>query len=330
MPGSRESMRTKCYYCDCQAIARVRYAKLSLRKSHLVEFVESRVEKAVRRYNMVKRGDKVVVAVSGGKDSVALLYIADSLAKRMEFDYIVLHIDLGIGEYSEKSRVTVEKHCRSLGADCIIIDLRRDLGFTLPDLISRLKTRRACSLCGAVKRYIMNATALGIKASSVATAHHADDMLVYLFKNFITQDYEALGKLSPVNRSIDDIVATKIKPMYEVYEKDIASYVVARGLEFTDAKCPFENMRGLELSIRRFLEEIEDKMPGMKIAILRRFAETSSQLRLWERRADISRCESCGLISRGAECTFCKVTRRAYGQPMGPLVREVIKSKYVW
>ncbi|MEM1896799.1 MAG: TIGR00269 family protein [Ignisphaera sp.] len=316
----------KCRYCDRPAVTIVRYAKLNLCTEHFSEFIESRVEETIKRYRMIKKGDRVVLAVSGGKDSVGLMYIMNSLSKRIGFSYTVLHIDLGIDEYSRRSRKVVEKHCRELGIDCIVIDLGIDLGFTLPQFVSKLRTKRVCSLCGIVKRYIMNAVALETKADSIATAHHADDILVYLFKNFILQDYTFLKKLVPVSIGVEETVATKIRPMYEIYERDIALYTILKGLEFVDLECPFKNVKGFEESIKKFIDEIENRAPGTKISMLRKYAKTFS-LDRQEKSIDLGRCSICGLISQKDVCTFCKLTEKAFGQAKGSLVKEITRSR---
>lgn len=310
----------KCRYCERESVVKLSYAKLNLCIEHFKEFIVSRVASTIKRYRMVKPGDRILLAVSGGKDSVALLHIMNSLSNLMKFKLIVLHIDLGIGEYSKRSREIVEDLCRKLKVDSITIDLKNDLGFTLPEFVSRLRTHRICSLCGIVKRYIMNAVSIALKADAVATAHHADDMLTYIFKNFILQDYELMEKLVPINKGVQGLMTTKIRPLYEVYEKDTALYTIYTNLRFTDITCPYKEMNSMEITIRRFLDEIEDKYPGTKISILRKFAKT--YMRPLEEARGLKSCSECGLIAQKDMCTFCRLTKKSFGKPLGMMVKE--------
>lgn len=319
-------MISRCRYCDKEAVIRIPYAKLSLCVDHFRGFIVSRVEDIIKRCKMVKQGDRVLLAVSGGKDSIALAHIMNNISDRIGFKLVILHIDLGIGEYSKKSREIVKNICNKLNLDNIIIDLRQDLGFTLPDFISRLRTRRICSLCGIVKRYIMNATAIELKLDAIATAHHADDILTYIVKNFVIQDYTYTRKLVPITRGIPGIAATKIKPFYEVYEKYIALYTMYSKLEFIDIECPYSKDNDLETIIRRFIDDIENKSPGIKISMLRRFA--NKYLQLGEE--DITKnCSFCGLVSQKDICSFCKLTEKSFGKPLGIELRNKISEKFI-
>jgi len=249
----------RCRYCEKNAVVRIPYAKLNLCLDHFNKFIISKVRRTIERYKMINPKDKVLLAVSGGKDSITLTHIMHKISREIDFKSIVLHIDLGIGDYSRKSREIVENLCRNLGIDYIVFDLKNDLGLTLPEFIQRLRTHRICSLCGIIKRYIMNATALELNIDSVATAHHADDVFTYIIKDFILQDYEAMKKLVPINIGIPSIVAKKIKPMYEVYEYETAMYAIHNKLEFIDIECPYKKEKSLEDNVRKFIEDLEKK-----------------------------------------------------------------------
>lgn len=316
---------SRCRYCEKQASVKLPYAKLNLCIDHFREFIESRVGSTIRRYKIVKPGERILLAVSGGKDSISLANIMHKISSTINLKLVVLHIDLNIGEYSRRSRGAVEGICRRLGLEYIVVDLKNDLGFTLPDFVSRLRTRRVCSLCGIVKRYIMNAVAIESNADAIATAHHADDVLTYILKNFVLQDYSYMKKLLPINRGIPGIVATKIKPLYETYERDLALYAKYSNLDFVDMECPYKKENSMEITIRRFIEDLEDRSPGIKVAILRKFAKTHLA-----KAGDIEgyrSCSLCGLVSQGDRCVFCKLTEKCFGRPLGPSIREIIRQK---
>jgi tRNA(Ile)-lysidine synthase TilS/MesJ len=113
----------KCVKCGRQAVIKIPYARLWLCKDHFIEFFEARVLKAIKRYGLIKKGDKVLVAVSGGKDSASLLSALKKASEELDFNIIALHIDLGIGEYSKGNREAVVRLASQLGIKLLVFDV---------------------------------------------------------------------------------------------------------------------------------------------------------------------------------------------------------------
>lgn len=311
----------KCHYCEREAVVRLPYAKLNLCEKHFEEYLLRKLERSIARYGMFKKGERVVVGVSGGKDSIVL---ADLLSKLGSARLLVVHVDLGIGEYSRKSSEVVRRFSVERGLDYFIVRLL-DYSTSIPELASSLRSRRPCSICGVVKRYVLNAVALDLGFDAVATAHHGDDISVYILKSFLTQDYDQLYKISPVNPGIKGLAARRVKPFYEFYEFEIEKFAEAKKLMYVSEKCPFKHIGWLEKIIRELLEKAEEEAPGFKIALLRSHARRV--LAVEGRSAEKPKaCASCGLISEGSECSFCRLTRRALGYPLGLQVRRSIVS----
>lgn len=311
----------KCHYCEREAVVRLPYAKLNLCEKHFEEYLLRKLERSIARYGMFKKGERVIVGVSGGKDSIVL---ADLLSKLGSARLLVVHVDLGIGEYSRKSSEVVRRFSVERGLDYFIVRLL-DYNTSIPELASSLRSRRPCSICGVVKRYVLNAVALDLGFDAVATAHHGDDISVYILKSFLTQDYDQLYKISPVNPGIKGLAARRVKPFYEFYEFEIEKFAEAKNLMYVSEKCPFKHIGWLEKIIRDLLEKAEEEAPGFKIALLRSHARRV--LAVEGRSAEKPKaCASCGLISEGSECSFCRLTRRALGYPLGLQVRRSIVS----
>jgi tRNA(Ile)-lysidine synthase TilS/MesJ len=123
--------------CGGPAVTIVRYAKLRLCKEHFIEFIQGRVLRCIERYRLIEGGWRVLVAVSGGKDSTALLHILSVISRRLGFNVLALHLDLGIPDYSRKAREVVESFCRGLEVPLIVVDLKELLGVGLPELVVR-------------------------------------------------------------------------------------------------------------------------------------------------------------------------------------------------
>ncbi len=320
----------RCSLCGREAVVRVPYVGRWFCRDHFLELVESKVLRSIRRYRLIDSGDVVGVAVSGGKDSVSLAYILHRLSSVANFSLVLVHIDLGLGEYSVVSRRVVEDLSRRLGIDLVILSLRELLGIDIPSL-SRRAGRPPCSVCGVVKRYLLNAVTVDLGLDSIATGHNLDDLATYLVKEFLRQNLEGIAKLYPRTEPLDGLAGKRIKPLVEVYEWELKIYSDLLGLRYVDRKCPLYDPYTLDNVLKKKLGELEERFPGILLGLVRNYVKRVDD---YPRPsiAGVRGCSVCGLIASGDKCSFCKVTMKALGEPMGPKVRDYIRSigrKYV-
>ena len=319
----------KCLRCSSRASYFVSYVRGGFCREHFVEYMEERVLRTIERYRMVPRGSKVIVAVSGGKDSIMLLNV---LAKRRDEvgygELVAVHINLGIRGYSEEAERVSLENCRALGVKCVVVNLRELIGVGVEEL-SKLSRRPACSVCGLVKRYILNAIAIAMGADVVATGHHLDDMLVYTFKNMLSSSVEELSKLTPVSPGVKGLVASRVRPLFEVYEENTLAYVIAAGLQHLSRECPLKHVGVVERESRGYFEKLEREIPGFKLTAIRNIMKTMAMGKS-ETTETPARCELCGMPSRERICSFCRLTEKALGKPMGSQVvkklEELVKT----
>ncbi|ABM79969.1 TIGR00269 family protein [Hyperthermus butylicus] len=320
-----EARLYRCSLCGEPAAAELRYARLRLCKKHFIEFINRKVERTLRRVGALRKGVKILVAISGGKDSAVTLAALSDLAKKYGIEVYAIHLRLGFGEFSAKVEERVRSLCNMLGIPCIVVDVAEAVGDPV-HILARKARRPACSVCGLVKRYFLNASAIELGADYVALGHNADDIIAYSIKAFLNQDLEALAKFGPVTTSIDDLAVARLRPLYEVYEKEDVLYAILRGLPVVFDKCPFRPEAPMEDTIKEMINKLEDKHPGIKISFLRRLEKRIKLYGELAGSAKPGRCKYCGLISQGDECSFCRLTRRIYGEPRGPKVREYLKQ----
>jgi uncharacterized protein (TIGR00269 family) len=314
----------KCSVCGAPAVAYVRYARKYFCREHYIKFVEDKVRRAIRKYGLIEKGYRVLVALSGGKDSSTLLGALASLRSEFSFELVALHIDLGIYEYSAKSREAARNLTSKLEVPLIEVPLKDVIGATIPELAKRSR-RPACSVCGMVKRYVTNAAAVELEADALALGHNADDLAVYNLKSFLTQDLEAIHKLGPKTESLEDYAVGRIRPLYLVYERESFLYAYLRGLPFLHEECPFVDNRQMEVKLKEVVNSLEEERPGTKMQLVTKLA---LRIRDYPKpRGEVKRCRVCGLISSGEVCSFCRVTEKAVGKPMGPEVRRYIREK---
>ncbi len=310
----------KCTFCSREAIYKVRDRRIYLCNYHFRQYIETEVESTVSRFEMLKNVKKVLTCVSGGKDSVVMLKILHKICSDRDIKILGLVIDVCIGDYSKRQVEYAVKNFKELGVDYVVVKLE-DFGICLenPDRIERLLKRPICSICGIVKRYIMNKVALEEKCDVVATGHNLIDISQYALMNILTGNLEYLVKLKPKVEGSEKIV-TRIRPLYFIDEKEIELYAETSNLEYLKDQCPYStrhNYRKMTIQdmLRMYIREIEDRNPGF----FRKFLENlnSRIIPILEKHVyeKYSTCKICGMPSKGDICTFCKIitTLRRYG-----------------
>ena len=292
----------KCRVCGAPAYARLEYANLQLCRDDFVRFFERRVERTVERYGMFERGSRVAVAVSGGKDSVALLHSLWKLRGKLGVELVAITIDLGIAGHSDRYVPLARRVCERLGVPCRVVDLRGEYGFSVDEL--RGLRRPVCSLCGAVKRYVLNREARELGAHVLATGHNLDNFLAALLQAYIRGDLKALAKLRPYLPPEGKLVA-RAKPLVETPERDAKLYVEALGLEHVTWKCPYSSGAS-SFEYKRALDLLELEHPSIKFQMLRGFLERIQPLISVEEPSLLS-CSKCGEPSSSPVCQFCRI-----------------------
>ena len=295
-------MAGRCRVCGAPAYARLEYANLQLCRDDFVRFFERRVERTVERYGMFERGSRVAVAVSGGKDSVALLHSLWKLRGKLGVELVAITIDLGIAGHSDRYVPLARRVCERLGVPCRVVDLRGEYGFSVDEL--RGLRRPVCSLCGAVKRYVLNREARELGAHVLATGHNLDDFLAALLQAYIRGDLRALAKLRPYLPPEGKLVA-RAKPLVETPERDTKLYVEALGLEHVTWKCPYSSGAS-SFEYKRVLDLLEEEHPSIKFQMLRSFLERIQPLISVEEPSLLS-CSKCGEPSSSPVCQFCRI-----------------------
>src|SRR5947209_2808526 len=181
---------------------------------------------------MIRTGDRVLVAVSGGKDSLALWDILRDLGHCVDG----LYLGLGIGDYSDESGRYARAYAAERGATLVEVDLPADFGYDIPTG-SRIARRAPCSACGLSKRHLFNQAALDGRYDVVATGHNLDDEAAVLFGNVLRWSTDYLGRQLPVLPAGDGFVR-KVKPLVRLGEREMAAYCVLKGIDYIVEECP--------------------------------------------------------------------------------------------
>jgi uncharacterized protein (TIGR00269 family) len=302
----------RCRTCGEKAAINMRHHKLSLCATHYLEWLPAQVERFIQKQSLFTKEERVLVAVSGGKDSLALWDILSRLGYQTEGLYIDLGIDESIG-YSNRSREFTQQFAEEHGLSLNIVSLPGDHQETLPELAMRTKRGREnpCSLCGLVKRHIFNQAALDGSFDALATAHNLDDEAAILLANTLEWSLEHLSRGQPLLPAAPGF-ARKVKPFARVYEFESAAYAFLRGIRWMPDECPFSRA-SKQIYYKSHFNEWEEEMPGAKLRFYNNYLKALDAGAFPARQEQAAaledqRCPNCGQpTTTGGLCAFCRL-----------------------
>ncbi|MCX8073304.1 MAG: adenine nucleotide alpha hydrolase family protein [Candidatus Binatia bacterium] len=249
---------------------------------------------------MFTREEPVLVAVSGGKDSLALWDVLHHLGYRTTG----LHLDLGIGGYSQVSRAKTEAFARERGLPLLVVDFTSE-GHAIPEVVG-LTRRPACSACGTAKRHHFDRVALEHGFPVVATGHNLDDEAARLLGNVLRWDLHYLARQSPVLAPSHEKFARKVKPLFRLSEYETAAYAFLRKIDYVLDECP-NAVGASQLLYKEVLQRLEADMPGTKQSFVVEFYRRARPALLREELDAPTTCTRCGLPSHRPVCRFCSL-----------------------
>lgn len=304
----------RCRHCDQPPVINMRQHKLALCAGHYVEWVHKQAQRFIEKYRMFTPDERVLVAVSGGKDSLALWDILLALGYHADGLYIGLGIDGGIG-YSEQSHAFAQAFAAQRDLTLHTVDVAAVYGATIPQA-ARVNTRgreKPCAICGMTKRHIMNRVALDHGYDVLATGHNLDDEAAVLFGNTLMWSVDYLARQGPVMPPSHPGLARKVKPLFRFYEREMAAYALVRGIDYVYDECPHAvgatSMRNKEL-----LSQLEIDSPGTKLQFYLHFLKAREDHGLFavqDSAPDLQTCPTCGQPTTSPDgCAFCRTWER--------------------
>jgi uncharacterized protein (TIGR00269 family) len=301
-------LRVKCRRCREPAVIDVRRHNAGFCRDCFLHHCREQVRRAIDEYDMLEPGERVLVAVSGGKDSLAAWHLLRDLG----YEADGLYLGLGIGEYSDSSLEYARAFATQIGGALREIDLRDDYGFDVPGG-ARVAHRAPCGACGLSKRHLFNSAAIEGGYAVVATGHNLDDEAAVLLGNVLRWDTEYLARQYPVLPAAPGF-ARKIKPLVRLGERETAAYCVLQGIDYVIEECPMaEGNR--HLGYKDVLNALEERSPGTKAAFLNGFLDRArdrfDDADMRQERADLQPCARCGSPTPGELCAFCRLQERA-------------------
>jgi uncharacterized protein (TIGR00269 family) len=291
----------KCRKCGDTAVLELRRHNAAFCAPDFLEFFRNQVREAIRKYRMFTPDESVLVAVSGGKDSLALwdVLIGDG------YRTTGLYLDLGIFDYSVESRAKCEAFAAARSVPLLVRRVEEEVGAPVP-VIKSVTRRPPCSGCGLSKRYLMNRVALEEGLPVVATGHNLDDEAATLFGSVMHWQTDALPRQSPALPSTHPKLVRRVKPLYRLSERETAAYAFLRKIDYIVEECPFA-VGATSIAHKETLNRLEDASPGAKHNFLFGFLEKARPAFERAEAVELHECARCGQVTTGTLCAFCKL-----------------------
>jgi len=267
------------------------------------------VRTTISKFKLFEAGDRVLAAVSGGKDSAVLLRALVKLESRRGVEVVALTVDEGVGGYRAKGIAQAEKLARELGVPHYVSSFKEEYGYTLEEIHSLASKKgsplHACTFCGVLRRRLINLKARELGASKVATGHNLDDEAQTALINILRGSVSRLARLGAKPLRNWEGFVPRVKPLRYIPEREVALYAYLTGVELYDEECRFIG-EAFRHEIRWMINRLDQRHPGVKYAIVSA-ADRLAKLVEREVKGEVEACRYCGEPTSREVCRACEV-----------------------
>lgn len=273
-------------------------------------FIFDKVKKTISDYKLLDEKERILVALSGGKDSISVLYIL----KKLGYDVSALTIDLNIGSYTKKNVITAREFCKEYGIDYHETSLRKEFGYSLCYIRSIFHSKglnlKSCTICGILRRYLVNKIARELKADKLVTGHNLDDEAQSVVMNLLRNDMSLMSRIGPISgTSSDKKFVPRVKPLYFCREDDIIKFSKSKGFNVTYEACPC-SVDVYRRFVLNTLDDFENIEKDVKINIITNFINLAPMLKKEYKSKDkFQYCSICSEPSKNDVCKTCKLIK---------------------
>ncbi len=218
----------------------------------------SLTRQAIDTYGMIEENDKIAVGISGGKDSLTLLYALSHLRRfySRKFDVVAVTVDLGFNNLDLEE---IREFCKKLDVEYHIIKTQ------IAEIVFQVREEsNPCSLCAKMRKGALNDAVKELGCNKVAYAHHKDDLLESMMMSFLFEG--RIHTFAPVTY-LDRSKLTVIRPLLFLYEGDVKGFVKEYQLPVVKSPCPVDGSTKRE-DMKNLIKEINYKYPGSKTRML--------------------------------------------------------------
>lgn len=297
-----------CKQCKTNPVMALPNSKIKLCKGCFLRYFEKKAYKTIGKYKLIGKKETVGIGVSGGKDSFSLLYLLNKLAETKRMLKIkVISIDEGIKGYRDLRNV--QKYCKEHNIDLHIYSFKKEFGMTLDQMLKNTNLK-PCSVCGVLRRFLLNEKARELKVNRLATGHNLDDEAQSILMNQFRGNIERSARLGPLTGIMTDPrFIRRIKPFYFLTEKEITAYSFLRKLPVPYDECPYAT-DSYRAEVRDMLNDFTAKHKQTKHAIINSFLDLLPLLKEKYAKTKIKACKNCGEPCSGEVCTVCEFLKK--------------------
>lgn len=302
-----------CTLCKKRdAIFGRRYSGENLCRRCFCQTIEDKVRRTISKYNMLGPREKVMIGVSGGKDSVTLLHILTKIEKI--FPYVTIcagTIDEGIKHYRDEALKIAERNCKKVGVDQIVVSFKKMFGYELDEIVQLIRNKRTngltpCSYCGVLRRKALNHIAKEVEATKLVIGHSLDDETQTILLNIFHGDPMRIARSKPITSVVHPHFVQRVKPLCQIPEKEIVFYAYLKGIEFQCIDCPYAQT-ALRNDIRNILNQMEHKHSGTLFTIFNSIEKIRPALEKVSEEVKLTKCKICGDPTVGDICRPCEM-----------------------
>ncbi len=301
----------QCTFCTREAGWVRPWDKVKLCKQHFNSQFTKKVQRTINKYKLLKRNDKIVVGLSGGKDSVVLLETLKKLQRGHQTELIAVTVDEGITGYRKDGLKFAKNAAKKAEVEHVIVSFEEKIGVTLDNLLTKFdmsNTKRlgACSYCGVFRRKLLNETSRDLGADKLATGHNADDEAQTILMNVLSGNVLKTLRSLPEPQLKDNAFVPRVKPFRWTSEEEIVLYAHFNNLKYQETPCPnsLEAHRGV---IRDILTNYKEKSPGVIFSILKSGDDIINLNPTQESSGILNRCINCNEPSTKLICKACEI-----------------------
>eukprot|EP00866_Antonospora_locustae_P001995 jgi/Antlo1/1995/2204 len=270
---------------------------------------EDEIHETIKGSNMFRRGERVAIGMSGGKDSTVLAHVMDILNRRHCYglELVLLCIDEGIRGYRDHSLSTARENQRELGLHMAVLSFEELFGVSMDTVVEKTGRRGNCTSCGTFRRRALEIGALQLGANCIATGHNADDMAETVLLNLFRGDINRLKRCT-VARTADSVIP-RCKPFKFTFQKEIVMYAFHKKLLYFSVECTYSPgaFRG---EMRSFVKDLEKINPRLITNLIKSGDDFSEKM---PSPSNAYPCSRCSMQSLSRICQVCRLIENLSG-----------------
>lgn len=239
-------------------------------KQCFLSVFETEIHETIVANTLFRRGEKVAIGASGGKDSTVLASVLKTLNERYDYglDLVLLSIDEGIKGYRDDSLETVKRNAVQYEMPLEIVGYDQLYGWTMDQVVAQVGKKGNCTYCGVFRRQALDRGAAKLGIKHVVTGHNADDVAETVMMNLLRGDLPRLARATSIVTESTASQIKRSKPLKYAYEKEIVLYAHHKKLDYFSTECIYspEAFRG---SARTLIKDLEKIRPSSILDIVK-------------------------------------------------------------